>query len=82
MKTKCQECDGYVIEIERYRTTITYNYDKIEDNWEVLANDVGTHFHLFCDNGCEVKAWHSQLSKELQDIILCGNKGRFIFRRA
>ena len=51
------DCSGGITRIERYHATIVWS--KREDgSWDCRElGGRGTHYHLFCDLGCETKAW-------------------------
>ena len=61
-------CTAEVVRIERYQTTVAWEKDD-DGAWDLGAYDNGTHFHLFCPEGHELKCWGRELPKELQRVV-------------
>ena len=57
-KSECPQarCTAGVVRIERYQTTVMWE-KSADGSWDCGAYDQGTHFHLFCSDGHETKAW-------------------------
>jgi hypothetical protein len=61
-------CKAPIVRIQRYHVTV--EWERQEDGtWDLGTYDVGTHFHLFCANGHEEKAWRRDLPEPLNKIV-------------
>ncbi len=61
-------CSELVVRIERYHTTVVWEWDE-KKGWDLGALDNGTHFHLFCAAGHQIKMWGQQLPKRLERVV-------------
>jgi hypothetical protein len=64
-------CGSPVERIERYKTTIVWEHTPT--GWDCGACDEGTHFHLFCSQGHEVKRWGGALPPEVRKVVYPGD---------
>lgn len=70
--TQCpaSNCNGVVERIARYKTTVEWEFR--DGRWEIGAFDDGSHFHVFCSQGHELKRWGRDLPDELQRVVFPG----------
>jgi hypothetical protein len=66
----CQQesCQADIVEIERYHVSVQWTR-KADGTWEMGTFDNGTHFHVFCERGREVRLWSRQLPEDLQRVV-------------
>ena len=60
-------CSGTVERIKRYKVTV--EWERSERGWELGTYDDGSHFHLFCSRGHQLKRWGRDLPIELQQVV-------------
>ena len=65
-------CEANVTKIERYKVSVGWEYDSNTGEWDLGAYDDGTHFHVFCAAGHEVKCFGRGLPEELQRVVYPG----------
>lgn len=65
-------CDAGVERVERYHVSVVWE-PTADGRWDFGAYDTGTHFHVFCADGHEVKCWGRHLPREIQDIVFPGS---------
>ncbi len=69
VKCSFADCSEDVIEIKRYRVSVSWDYDSEKDTWDLGTYDTGTHFHVSCAAGHEDKMWGQQLPQKLQHVV-------------
>jgi hypothetical protein len=71
MKIICsnRKCNGFVTNIKRFEIDIEWEYHEEEDRWDFGVYDVGSFFHIFCSERCELKYPSRDLPLELQKMV-------------
>jgi hypothetical protein len=71
MKIICpnRKCNGFVTNVKRFETDVEWEYHEEEDRWDFGVYDVGSFFHIFCSERCELKYPSQDLPLDLQKMV-------------
>ena len=72
---KCPDCEKDIVRIERYKTTVCWEYKN--GKWEISTYNQGSHFHLYCPDydeysksgKHEYKLWPNELPEEIERVV-------------
>lgn len=77
------KCKGHIVRIERYHTTVEWDWNPTTQTYELGVLDGGSHFHLFCGamgdhagavGKSRLKYWPNELPDDIRAIVYPGGK--------